>query len=330
MKILIIGGTRFMGYYAAEYALARGHEVTLFNRGKSAPDVFPAAEKIVGDRGQDIDLLRGRRWDGVIDTCGYVPRVVRKSASLLADSTNLYLFISSISVFSRFPADGADENGPLAVLADPSTEEITGESYGGLKVLCEGVVEETFQGRAAIVRPGLIVGPRDATDRFRYWVRRIAQGGEVLAPATPDNPVQFIDARDLGEWVVRMVEAGTTGVFNATGPAQPITMGDVLDACKSASRSDASFTWVDETFLLERQVAPWSELPLWVPADDSGLHRSKIDKALAAGLTFRPVADTVSATATWMATNPELSAPQGTLTPEKEAALLREWHLKQS
>jgi 2'-hydroxyisoflavone reductase len=325
-KLLIIGGTRFLGYYVAEDALERGHEVTLFNRGQSAPEAFPQAEHIRGDRDANIELLAGRQWDAVVDTSGYFPRIVGKSAQLLAGSVPHYTFVSSISAYGSPLAAGADEDAPLQTLEDPTVEEVRGDTYGGLKALCEQVVQQAYPDGALIVRPTLIVGPRDFTDRFRYWVRRIAQGGEVLAPATPGRPVQLIDVRDLASWIVSMAESHTTGVFNGAGPAQPLTMGGFLDTARNALNSDATFTWVGEQFLLEREVAPWSELPVWVPEELLPLHLTRNDRALAAGLKIRPLEDTVRATHEWMQANPDKSQPQGTLTPEREAELLREWH----
>lgn len=328
MKILFIGGTRFMGYFATQSALARGHDVTLFTRGKSSPDAFPNAENIHGDRDADIELLRGRKFDAVIDTSGYFPRVVRKSAELLAENVGQYLFISSISVYAEPLQPGGDENSPVIELSDPTVEDL--EFYGGLKVLCERVVEEVLPGRATNVRAGLIAGPRDLTGRFDYWVRRVAQGGEVLAPATPDRRAQFIDARDLGEWVVRAVESKTMGIYNATGPDKPLTMGEVLDTCKTVSGSDAKFTWVDEKFLLEHEVEPWTGLPLWVPEDIQAIHMANVSRAVAAGLTFRPLADTVAATLAYL--NEDMKAAlerqQHTLPAEREQALLKEWREK--
>ena len=325
-RILIIGGSRFLGYFITEAALERDHEVTLFNRGQSDPGAFPQAEHIRGDRDADIGLLAGRRWDTVIDTSGYFPRIVRKSAQLLAGHVPHYTFVSSISAYDGPMPDGVGEDAPLQTLEDPTVEEVRGDTYGGLKALCEQVVQEAYPGRALIVRPTLIVGPRDPTGRFRYWVRRIAQGGEVLAPATPDRPVQLIDVRDLATWIVSMAENGATGVFNGVGPAQPLTMGEFLEAIRDALRSDATFTWVDEKFLLEREVAPWSELPVWVPDDLIALHRTRNERALAAGLQIRPLEDTVRATHEWMQAHPDKSQPAGTLTPEREQQLLREWH----
>ena len=326
VKILILGGTRFMGYFATEYALARGHEVTLFNRGQSNPDVFPTAHHIRGNRANltDLDQLRDGQWDTVIDTSGYVPRLVGETAMRLANSVRRYIFISSISVYADIPPNGTDENGKLEVLADPTTEDSSGQYYGGLKALCEQVVSSTLPGRAVMVRPGLIVGPRDPTDRFGYWVRRAAMDGEMLAPGKPGFCVQFIDARDLGEWVVRLAEdqTGIAGIYNATG--QPIPMSALLSTCQTVTASDAQLNWVDESFLLAHNVEPWSDLPMWLPESLQGHNMVSSQKAVTTGLTYRSVADTVAATYDWLKDNPPLKLT--TITPQREAELLFDWH----
>src|SRR6266542_3549486 len=234
MRILILGGTRFLGRHLVDAALAAGHEVTLFTRGKTDPNAYPQLEHISGDRDPKVDggaglaQLKGRRWDAAIDTSGYVPRVVRAGAEALADAATHYTFVSSISVYRDFFKSGIDETYPTGTLEDETVEEITGDTYGPLKALCERAAQEVFPGRALIIRPGLIVGPHDSTDRFTYWVQRIARGGEVLAPTGPHLPLQLIDARDLAQWNVRMVETFADGTFNATGPAEPLTLGEVL------------------------------------------------------------------------------------------------------
>src|SRR5262245_34894569 len=235
MRLLVIGGTRFVGRGVVRFALDAGHEVTLFNRGQTDPDAYPEAEHLVGDRDGGLDVLRGRSWDAVIDTCGYVPRVVRASAELLAGAVGHYTFVSSLSVYADDRTPGQDESATLLRLEDPTVEEVTGESYGGLKVLCEEAVDDVFPGRALIARAGLIVGPEDYSDRMPYWVRRVADGGEVLAPGPPDYAVQVIDARDLGAWMVSCAESGTAGTFNATGPVVPHTLEVLFEACRAAS-----------------------------------------------------------------------------------------------
>jgi nucleoside-diphosphate-sugar epimerase len=328
MKILVLGGTIFLGRHLVEAALARGHGVTLFNRGQHNPDLFPDVEKLRGDRTGDLDALRGRKWDAVVDTCGYVPRVVRASAQRLAEAVGHYTFISSISVYPSLPTPGMDESAPTGTLADESIEEVTGETYGPLKALCEQAAEAAMPGQVLNVRAGLLVSPSDPSDRFTYWPHRIAQGGDVLAPGTPVGRAQFIDARDLAEWIVRMAESGGTGVYNATGPGEPLTMGQLLDDCRAVSGSDATLIWVDEEFLLTAGAAPWSELPLWVPAreaDMAGFSAVSCAKAIAAGLTFRPLADTIRDTLAWDATRPAVPELRAGLKPEREAELLAAW-----
>lgn len=329
MKILIIGGTVFLGRALVEAALARGHTITLFNRGQHNPELFPDAEKLRGDRARDLSALRGRRWDAAIDTCGYVPRVVRASAELLADAVEHYTFISSISVYARLERPGTDERAPVGTLTDPGVEEVTGETYGPLKALCEQAAEAAMPGRVLTVRPGLIVGPHDPTDRFTYWPVRVARGGEVLAPADPATHVQVIDVRDLAEWSLRMVEAGKIGTYNATGPDYTLTMGELLEISRQVSGSDARFTWAGAQFLLDEGVRPWSEIPLWIPAeadpDAAGFSDVSCARAIAEGLVFRPLGETVRDTLAWHAARPADHAWRAGLDPEREAGLLRKW-----
>ena len=331
MKLLIIGGTAFVGRGIVEYALARGHEVTLFTRGKTRPDSFPEAEHLTGDRDGNLTALEGRTWDAVIDTCGYVPRIVEQSASLLQNAAQHYTFISTISVYADLESPNINEASPLAQLEDKTTEEITGETYGGLKVLCDDVVRQYFPAKHLVVRPGLIVGPNDHTHRFAYWLLRTAEGGEMLAPGNPDQPMQIIDARDLGEWIIRMVEAQQTGTYNATGPAAPLPLKTILATAQEIAQSDTTFTWVADDFLLANGVQPWMSLPLWVPADAIGIHQVDVSKAKSAGLTFRPIAETIRDSYTWLeaeAAKPD-SRPQvahGSLPREKEAEILQAWH----
>jgi 2'-hydroxyisoflavone reductase len=336
MNLLILGGTLFLGRHLTEAALARGHEVTLFNRGKGHPELFPEVEKLRGDREGGLDVLRGRSWDAVLDTSGFVPRLVRDSAELLAGAVGLYAFVSSISAYADFSRPLV-EDAPLATMPDETVEESSGLTYGPLKALSERAAEAALPGRVLVVRPGLIVGPHDPTNRFTYWTSRVARGGEVLAPGPPEKPIQFIDARDLAEWMLRMVEEGTAGVFNASGPDYRLTMGRFLEECRAVSGSDAQLTWVDEQFLTERGVKSWSELPLWIP-EPSATHGhfldANIERALRAGLTFRPLADTIRDTLAWQRTRegrplpekPGVPQPDVTLTPERERELLAEWH----
>lgn len=324
MKVLVLGGSVFVGRAIVEAALARGHELTLFNRGQHSPDLFPEVEKLRGDRAVDLSALRGRRWDAVIDTCGYLPRVVRASAELLAPAVGHYTFISTCSVYPELGTKVCDETSTVGTMSDPTVEEITGETYGPLKVLCEQAVQEALPGRALIIRPGLIVGPHDPTDRFTYWPSRIARGGEVLAPDQPNCAFQvIIDVRDLAEWTMRLVERGAVDVLNASGPESPITFGALAATCKEVSGSDATFTWVPEGFLVEQGASPWIEVPLWVPGMDFMIDPRK---PLGAGLTFRPLAQTIADTLAWAATLPADRTWAAGLSPDRERALLDAWH----
>jgi len=325
VRLLILGGTKFLGRAAADEALRRGHEVTLFNRGQTNAGLFPEAEHVHGDRDGGLGALEGREWDAVIDPSGYVPRVVRASAELLRDAVGHYVFVSSVSVYRDFSRAHFDESAPRIVLDDPAVEEVM-EHYGGLKALCEDVVAEVFGERFANVRAGLIVGPNDPTDRFTYWPVRVARGGEVLAPGRPDRPVEFVDARDLGAWLVTVAEQRTAGAFNATRDG--LTMAEVLESCRAVSGSDASFTWVDEPFLLEREVGQWMELPLWIAENDpewAHMQEADVSRARAAGLSFRPLSETVRDTLAWAQSKEGWNEDVG-LDPERERELLAEWH----
>ncbi|HEU5349637.1 MAG TPA: epimerase [Ktedonobacterales bacterium] len=331
MRVLILGGTVFLGRHLAAAALEQGHSVTLFNRGRQSEGLFPGAEHLRGDRDGDLAALQGRRWDVAIDTSGYVPRVVRASAQMLADVVEHYTFVSSISVYVGWPeVSRLDESAPVGTLADASVEEINGETYGPLKSLCERVVAESLPGRALIVRPGLIVGPYDPTDRFSYWPWRVARGGEVLAPGGPERPVQVIDARDLAGWILRMAADRATGTYNATGPAYPLTMAHLLAESQQVSGSETTITWIPDDFLKQQQVGEWVELPLWIPEDEgAGVGDVNCARALAAGLTFRPLAETIHATLDWLATRPADYAWKAGLTPDREAEVLAAWHAAQ-
>jgi len=332
LRILILGGTGFTGPHQVRYAMERGHKVTVFNRGKTNPGVLPdGVEHLEGDRNGKLDALKGRTWDAVIDVPSTLPRWVRDAAQLLKDSAGQYVFISSISVY-KDNSKADDESGETLTLEDPTVETINGETYGGLKALAEREAERAFPGRATIVRPGLIVGPGDNSDRFTYWPARIARGGEVLAPGNPTDPVQFIDARDLAEWIIRLVEKKAFGTFNATGPEHPLTMAEMLYGIKAVTTAGAQFTWVPASFLEEQKVAPWMEMPVWIPpaGDMAGFASRSIRKALAAGLTFRPLADTAAATLEYYET---LSAerkqkPRAGLAPVREAEVLAAWKKK--
>lgn len=342
MRILILGGTIFLGRHLVEAALRSGHEVTLFNRGQHGRDLYPQVERLFGDRRGNLSALEHRQWDAVIDTNGYIPSVVRASASLLANAVKQYVFISSISVYNDVSVIGVDEAASVATITPEQLHEVEGivppatgttariyqEAYGALKALCEQATEEMMPARVLQVRPGLIVGPYDYSDRFTYWPNRVARGGEVLAPGRPERHVQLIDVRDLAEWTVRMVEVGQVGTYNATGPAEPLTMQQVLNACQTVSGSGATLTWMDEAFLLNEKVQPWGQMPLWLPEEPeyAGFNAISIAKALAAGLTFRPIAATVRDTLAWDATRAADSVREAGLTGEDEARLLRVWH----
>jgi 2'-hydroxyisoflavone reductase len=329
MKLLVLGGTRFLGRHFVAAALARGHTLTLLHRGRTGAGLHPEAEHLLADRDGGLGVLAGRRWDAVLDTSGYLPRVVRASAGALAGRAGLYAFVSSISAYASPLTPGADESAPLATLADPATEAITGETYGGLKAACEREAARAFGERTLIVRPGLIVGPHDSTDRFPYWPRRLARGGEVLAPGAPAQPVQIIDARDLAAWLLALIERGTGGTFNATGPETPQTFLGLLERAAAALEVPARLTWVDESFLLERGVQPWTELPLWVPREEAGMDEVGIGRARDAGLAFRPLAETVRDTLAWDLARPdEVRASSPALRAEREAELLAAWHAR--
>jgi 2'-hydroxyisoflavone reductase len=318
MKLLVLGGTKFLGRHAVAAALAARHEVTIFTRGQTNPELFPEVEHLTGNRDGELDALRGRAFDGVVDTSGYVPRIVRQSAELLRDRVSRYVFVSSISVYADF-SQPVTESTAVAELADPTSEAVM-EDYGALKAACERVIEETYGDRSARVRAGLIVGPYDPTDRFTYWPRRIARGGVVLGPGDPDAPVQFVDARDLAAWLVKLALDGPGGTFNATGPAEPLTFAAFLERARTATGSDADLVWVDEERVLAAGVEPWTELPLWLPGSEhAGMARADTSKALAAGLTFRPVEETVADTLAWDRT---VAGERPTLTPEREQEIL--------
>lgn len=322
MELLLLGGPRFLGHALIEAALASGHKVTMFNRGRSNPHLFPQVERLTGDRDGGLGALAGRHWDLVIDTCGYVPRLVRQSAETLAGRVGRYVFISTISVYREPLAPGATEDAPLAVMADATVEEVTGETYGALKALCEQAVQAVYGSACTVIRPGLIVGPHDPSDRFTYWVTRMADGGDVLAPNDRTAPVQVIDVRDLADWTLRLAAAGGSGVFNATGPAAPLTLEQTLLHCKEVAAADAHIVWVAPSTLLAAGVAPWIDIPLWAPGDEA-LNQVSIAAAIAAGLTFRPLAQTIADTLAWARTQPASAEPHAGLSRAREAELLR-------
>jgi 2'-hydroxyisoflavone reductase len=339
LSILILGGTGFTGPFQVRYALERGHKVTVFNRGKTHPGETPKeVEQLIGDRNGQLDALKNRKWDVVIDNPTMLPAWVRDAAQILKGNVERYVFISTISVFADTSKPGADESAPLAKYtgADPmkETRDTVVASkfalYGPLKALSEQEAEKWFPKQTLVIRPGLIVGPRDETDRFSYWPVRLDRGGEVLAPGDPSDPVQIIDGRDLAEWIIRMVEQQETGIYNATGPAKELGIGQMLDTIKSANKSNATFTWVNADFLEAQKVAPWSDMPVWIPprGEEGGGARISIQKALAKGLTFRPLAETARDTLAWFKSQPaERQAKlKAGLTPEREKEVLAAWH----
>jgi 2'-hydroxyisoflavone reductase len=337
MKLLVLGGTVFLGRHVVDVALERGHEVTLFNRGQHGAELYPQLEHLRGNRDPQQDnglsalenaIKAGRTWDAVVDTSGYVPRIVRASAEVLQNAVQQYVFVSSISVYPSFPEVGMDESAALAELENPSTEDV-GPNYGALKVACERALEAIMPGRVLHVRAGLIVGAHDQTDRFTYWPVRIARGGDVLAPGSPELITQWIDAVDLATWMLHAVERGMTGAFNVTG--HPMHLGDLFDAIRKQTSSDARFSWLTESFLTEHQVPPWvgvNSLPLWVPSGDTaymGFARIGIQKALQNGLQFRSLELTVQDTLAFANARSPDHAWRSGLLPEREQELLEAW-----
>jgi 2'-hydroxyisoflavone reductase len=390
LRILILGGTSFVGPACTDAGLARGHSITLFNRGlheakrKEAgrPSVVPdGVEVLYGNRDPNLTAydpseapkesapkskspatseskkeepapsepkpeppaksstpppkglsqLEGRKWDAVIDTSGFFPRMVKASAELLAPNVRQYVFISSISVYKDNDKPNMDESDTLATLEDPNTEDFGPQfkNYGGGKTACEQAAEAAMPGRVANVRPGFIVGPRDTTRRFIYWPLRVEQGGEMAVPGKPDDPIQIIDVRDLGDWIIHLIETNTNGAFNATSP--PMSMRAMLEGCRKGAKADTTFTWIDPKFIEEEQHIPIEEtFPLWIPpsGENAGFHMRSVAKAVKAGLKFRPVEDTAAATLAWYHGLPAdiQSKVAALMPPEKERALLKAWH----
>jgi 2'-hydroxyisoflavone reductase len=321
VKILVLGGTKFLGRATVDAALERHHEVTLFNRGETNPELFPEVEKLRGDRAGDLAALGDRTWDAVVDPSGYIPAVVRASAEALRDRVGRYLFVSSVSVYADL-STGPNESAARAKLQDghPDDELMPGyENYGALKALAEDAVEEVYGERAILVRPGLIVGPHDPTGRFTYWPHRIARGGEFAIPSPPDDPQQFVDVRDLGAWMVRLLEDGASGAFNATHPG--VTWAELVESGTRVSGSDGRPVWIDPDWLAEQGVGEWMELPLWLHDPEFvGMKRADVSRALAAGLTFRPLDETVRGTLD------EAETTEGAgMDPEREQTLLTAW-----
>ncbi|HYN40511.1 MAG TPA: NAD-dependent epimerase/dehydratase family protein [Thermoanaerobaculia bacterium] len=333
-KLLILGGTRFLGPALVDAAMAKGWSLTLFNRGKTNPGLFKdrPLEEIHGDRNvaDDLKKMAGRKWDAVIDTSAYFPRQVRSAMEVLSGNVGQYVLISSISVYATPMKAGMDETSAIARLAagtDVDAINDIGEgNYGALKLLCEEAAEKAMPGKTLNIRPGYIVGTRDSSDRFTYWPVRVRRGGEVLVPGKPSDPLQFIDVRDLGDWTIRMVDSGTNGVFNATGPKEKLTMGPFLEACRKAAGSTATFTWAPEAKLKELGLTPDADFPIWVSTEgaEAGIGDVSIARALKAGITFRPLPETILSTLAWWDSLPEerRAKMKAGLSPEKEAAAL--------
>ncbi len=323
MRMLVLGGTQFLGRHVVDAALEHGHDVTLFNRGQTRPELFANVEKLRGDRDGDLDALRGRSFDAVVDTSGYVPRIVRRTLDAL-EEVGHYTFVSSISVYASL-ATPPDEHSPVAELAEPT--EDWREAYGELKAICEAVVQERYPD-AFIPRPGLIVGPWDPTGRFTYWPRRIADGGRVLAPAPPEAAAQVIDARDLADWIVRAAESSVAGTYNAVD--RPTTRAHLFETCRRVAGSDAELVWVDGDFLAEHEVGAWMELPLWLHSPEyAGMLSVEPAAAFTAGLEPRPLEETVRATLAWAQSGEAPDDPPAGLARPKEEEVLDAWLSKE-
>jgi 2'-hydroxyisoflavone reductase len=334
MKILILGGTRFIGLHITALALQRGHAVTFFNRGKTHTDRYPGIERIKGDRNGEIDGLANREWDAVIDNSGYVPRHVKLSADLLAPKVKQYVFTSSISVYPDFSVP-RDERSAVGTLPDPTVEKVDENTYGPLKALCEQAAYHAMPGRTTVIRPGLIVGPDDNTDRFTWWPARAARGGEFIAPGAPSDPFQIIDVRDLAAFTLNAVEKNITGTFNLVSNANEFKFGELTDACIAAANwrakpaEAARATWIPADFLAAQKVEPWSEMPVWLPAkgEEAAFAGTSNAAARAHGLQITRLAKTVDDTLTWHLTRPaeERDQLKAGIAPEKEAAVLAAW-----
>jgi 2'-hydroxyisoflavone reductase len=345
LSILVIGGTGFTGPEQVEHAIARGHKVTVLNRNKRRPDFFKGkteVEQLIGDLNADVSVLKGRSFDAVLDIPTTSPAWVRNVAQYLAGHVKHYTFISTISVYpdnSKPDRDETDPTTPLPEGLDPYTSvpDQVARNYGALKTFSEKEVEKHYPGMNLVIRPGLIVGPLDPSDRFTYWPARIDRGGEVLSPGNPTDPVQFIDSRDLAEWTIRMIENQERGVYNATGPAKRISIAEMLYGIKSVTTAGAQFTWVPADFLREHEVRGWRHMPVWLPPEGAtaGFCQRNCAKALAKGLTFRPLAVTAKDTLEWNRTRPEAELKRlaeggaAGIPAAKEAEVLAAWHAKQ-
>jgi 2'-hydroxyisoflavone reductase len=338
LRLLVLGGTRFIGLHMTEYALQRGHTLTFFNRGKTNADRFPEIERIRGDRNGDIGGLAGRQWDAVIDNSGYLPRQVQATAALLEPNVGRYVFVSSISVYPDF-AVPRDEDSPVGKLADATIEKVDGDTYGPLKALCEQAASKEFgPARTTLIRPGLIVGPDDNTDRFTWWPARAARGGAMLAPGTPRDRIQVIDVRDLARFMIEAIERGTGGTFNLVSPPGRFTMGQLLDASVAAARRLAkptvapTVTWVPAGFLAAQKIEPWSDMPVWLPAsgDSAAFADTSAARALQAGLSVRPLRETVFDTLAWHLRRPvaERGTLKAGLSADRELAALAAWRAR--
>ena len=339
MRILILGGTGFTGPFQVRYAIQRGHKVTVFNRGRTHPGELPKeAEQLIGDRNGQLDALKGRTWDVVIDNPATLPVWVRDAAQILKGNADRYVYISSTAAYADVSKTGLVETMPLAKYTGPDAMKETSATmrasnfalFGPLKVQSEAEAEKWFPGKTLVIRPGYIVGPGDETDRFTYWPVRVERGGEMLAPGRPSDPMQIIDARDLAEWTIRMVEQGTVGAFNAVGPKTRLTMGQTLNEIKKTTNSDARFTWVDDDFLKEQKII--DDIPIWTSpkGPEIGYLTTNSQKAIRHGLTFRPLSDTVKATLAWFhKQTPERQAKlRAGIPADKEREVLAAWHAR--
>ncbi len=332
LRILILGGTGFIGPHQVRYAQQRGHVVTLFNRGRTNPGLFPDVQKLEGDRAVgNYESLKGKQWDVVIDNPTTLPRWVRQAGEVLKGHAGQYVFISTISTYASNNTPGADETAPLATTTEPESEDGR-RYYGPLKALAEKEAEKAFPGKTTVIRPGLIVGPGDLSDRFTYWPVRMMRGGETLAPGNPTDPVQIIDGRDLAEFAVKVCEDGTVGTYNVTGPRARFTMSEMLGGIRAQMSNDAWLTWVDAAFLEAQRVRPWSDMPVWIPSSGemAGFAQRSIQRALDKGLTFRPFGDTVKATLDFYAGQTDARKEQlrAGLAAAREKEVLALWHAR--
>ena len=328
LRLLILGGTGFIGPHMVQAALDRGHEVTIFNRGKSNTELFPEIEKLVGDRDGDLESLKGREWDAVIDNTGYVPRHVRDSADLLIGHVGRYLFTSTGSVYD-LEAERVDEDSKLLDVPEPDSED-TQKYYGELKVLCEQAVQERYGEAATIVRPHIVAGPGDKTDRYTYWPVRIDHGGEMICPGDPTNPIQYIDVRDLSEFCIHLVEQDTPGVFYGAGPSySELSIREFIYAVRGVTSADVKFTWIDDAFMAANGIEHFG-FPLWISvnSDYRGLTRVSIERSVENGLKLRPLAVTAHDTLEWFKAQPKERRDKLNLNLERDAAVLKAWHEK--